>query len=405
MRIAMFSDNFYPELSGISDSIIDTAKELAKSGHQIDFYVPRYSKNDFHKFNVPHQELNLGENISIRRIFSLQYPSPTQQARMVIPTFLKSLALRKKRPDVIHTHLFFGVGMEGMIASKILGIPLVGTSHTPLSEFMRYSLWGRNLFQKSCLKFVSWYYNQCDFVTAPSGGILKEMEIYNFRRPSKVVSNPIDPDKFYPSSSEKKSQLKKSFKLSDFTVIYTGRLAEEKHVDVILKAVALAKKRIPSVTLAITGHGAAEESLKILVKELGISGNVRFFGTLSIDDHADIYRAADVFAIASTAETQSLSLIKAMATGLPVIGVNARALPEYINPKNGFLVETGDFESMAKKIVLLYKDEELRESLGKGGLEYVRQFSLDNISKQWDSIYREIITAFNNLKSDESRKI
>jgi len=55
--------------------------------------------------------------------------------------------------------------------------------------------------------------------------------------------------------------------------------------------------------------------------------------------------------------------------------------------------------------VLLYKDEELRESLGKGGLEYVRQFSLDNIAKQWDSIYREIITAFNNLKSDESRKI
>jgi len=405
MRIAMFSDNFYPELSGISDSIIDIAKELAKLGHYVDFYVPYYSKKDFHKFNVPHQELNLGQNISICRLFSLKYPSPTQQARMVIPTFLKSIALRKNRPDIIHTHLFFGVGMEGMVASKILGIPLVGTSHTPLTEFMRYSFLGKNFFHKSGLKFVSWYYNQCDFVTAPSKGILHEMTMHNFKRPAKVVSNPIDLDKFYPVSSDEKSQLKKKFNLSEFAVIYTGRLAEEKHVDVILRAIALVKEQIQSVTLAITGHGTAEESLKMLAKELGIGENVRFYGTLKVNDHSDIYRAADVFAIASTAETQSLSLIKAMATGLPVIGINARALPEYINPKNGFLVEVGDYESMAEKIIFLFKHPELSESLGKGGLDYVQQFSLDNIANQWDIIYREIITSINYSKSDKDKNI
>ncbi|HEX7586517.1 MAG TPA: glycosyltransferase [Patescibacteria group bacterium] len=391
MKIAMFSDNFYPEMSGISDSIIESARELARLGHQVDFYAPKYSPKDFAMSNVSGEELDLGENIKIHRFFSFRYPSPTRQGRMVIPTFLRWLAMRKNKPDIIHVHHFFGVGLEALAAAKFLKVPLVGTNHTPITEFLKYGPAKNKFIEKLAIRYVSWFYNHCDFVSAPCEAILKEMKTNKFRKPCQVLSNPVDIANFYPAaSSEEKNEIKKEFRLSEFMVLYAGRLGEEKHVDVLIRAIAIAAKKINNISFAITGHGAAEESLKKLAKELQIEDKVKFFGTLSADKHAQISRAADVFAIASTAEMQSLSLMKAMASGLPAIGVNAWALPEYINETKGFVLEPGDFRGIAEKILFLFDNPEKRKTLGQGGLELVRKFSPENIVAEWNDIYRKI---------------
>jgi glycosyltransferase involved in cell wall biosynthesis len=395
MRIAMFSDNFYPELSGISDSLADSARELSGLGHEVDFYVPRYAEADFKTGSVPFEEIDLGRFVKIHRLFSLPYPAPTKQGRMIIPMFLRSLAMRgANRPDVIHTHLFFGAGMEALAASRLLHIPLVGTSHTPITEFIRYSPVRSAFAEKIASDLVSWYYNRCDFVTAPSQGILDEMKRSGFDRPNRVLSNPVDLKQFFPATDEQRTALKQDFGLSDFTVLYTGRLAVEKHIDIIIRAIARAKEHIPSVSLAITGHGDAEPSLRKLAETLGVATNVKFFGTLPVEDHARIYRAADVFAIASTAETQSISLMKAMATGIPAIGVNARALPEYITERTGFIVEPGDFEAMAEKIIFLSDRPEERFRLGAGGIDLTRHFSPAAIAASWNRIYEETVEVF-----------
>lgn len=392
MKIAVFSDNFYPELSGITDSIMSSAKELGRLGHEVDFYAPKYSKKDFSMIGAPFEEPDLGSNVRFHRMRSFPYPAPTKQARMVIPTFLRWIAMKNNRPDIIHTHLFFGVGMEALAAAKFLKVPLVGTSHTPITEFLKYGPLGSFMVEKSALGFVSWYYNHCRFVSAPSGGILKDMENNGFKSPSKVVSNPIELQKFFPVPEEEKNSIRKGFGLSGFIVLYTGRLAEEKHIDVIIRAVSLLKGQISEISLVITGHGDAKEKLEKLSFELGVGERVKFLGTLNEEDHARIYKASDVFAIASTAETQSLSLLKAMATGIPVIGVNARALPEYISEKNGFIVEPGDHKNMAEKIAFLFENPEEGKMLGRGGMELVDNFSLPKIAKEWEAIYERVIS-------------
>lgn len=396
MKISMFSDNFYPELSGLSDSLIASAKELAKLGHQVDIYAPKYSSKDFAIYNVSEEELDLGESVKIHRFFSFQYPTPTRQGRMVIPTFLRWLSMRKNKPDVIHVHHFFGVGMEALAAGKFLKVPIVGTNHTPITEFLKYGLVQNKFVERLALKYVSWFYNHCDFVSAPCEAILKEMEANNFKKSCRAISNPIDVKNFFPAGQEEKEDIKKEFNLSGFTVLYTGRLSREKHVDVLIQAVTLAAKKIPSLNLAITGHGDSEESLKNLAKELQIENKIKFFGTLPFDVHARIYRAADVFAIASTAEMQSLSLMKAMASGLSAIGVNAWALPEYINETNGFILEPGDFRGIAEKIIFLFENPGKAKELGQGGMELVHKFTPGNIAAEWNDIYRKI--------SSESRK-
>lgn len=391
MRIAMFSDNFYPEMSGISDSIIESVRELSKLGHQVDIYAAKYSPKNFATYNVPNEELDLGANVKIHRLSSFPYPAPTNQGRMVVPTSLRWLRVRKNRPDVIHVHDCFGVGITGVAAAYFLKIPLVGTNHTPITEFLKYGPMQNKFIDTVALSYVSWFYNHCDFVSAPCGAILTEMEANKFKKKHRVISNPVDLKNFFPVSAEEKKQIKKEFSLSDFTILYTGRLGVEKHIDVIIRAIAAASEKIPEINFAITGHGAAEKDLKKLAKEFGIEDKVKFFGTLPIDKHARIYKAADCFAIASTAEMQSLSLMKAFATGVPAIGVNAWALPEYINDKNGFIVEPGDFQKMAEKIVYLHDNPAAAQALGQGGLEMVKNFSPAQIAREWEKIYASVI--------------
>lgn len=399
MKIAVFSDNFYPELSGISDSLVEQAGELSRLGHEIDFFVPRYGKKDFAISHLPYKEIKIGKEVSIHRLFALPFPAPTKQGRMIIPTFFRFLSLYRNRPDIIHTHLFFGAGFEGLLASFFLQKPLIGTSHTPITEFLQYSPLQTKFLQNIALHFVSWYYNRCDFVTAPSQGILDEMRTYGFSRPSRVISNPIDLDNFFPASSEEQTHLKKKFGLDSFVILYTGRLAQEKRIDDIIRAIALLKEKIPEICLAITGHGDTEDTLRTLATELHIAESVKFFGTVSVEDHALIYRSADIFTIMSTAETQSLSMMKAMASGIPPIGANARGLAEYIHHnENGYLVDPGDYRTLADKILFLYQHPEERKRLGEGGIATVKQFSRTKIAKEWEDLYKEVLDTSNERK-------
>lgn len=392
MRIAIFSDNFFPEISGISDSIIATAQELGKLGHEIAFFVPDYSEKNYKVAGISSKrEIDLACNIQVNRLFSLPYPAPTQQARMVVPTGLCSFAIRDFKPDIIHSHLFFGVGMEALLASKFLKVPMVGTNHTAITEFVRYAPIKAVWLEKLSLKYVNWYYGKCKFTSAPSMSVFTEMEGGGFKGRQKVVSNPIDMEAFNVVAIYDKIELKEKFGLSDNTVVYAGRFAPEKNIDVIVRAIALVKKQIPDVTLAMAGHGTSFNDIKKLTIELGLEKNVMFVGTLSRFELANLYRASEIFAITSTSETQSMTLIQAMACGLPTVGVRARALPEYIEG-NGLLVEAGDSVALAEKIVELLRDEKLRQKLSGCALEFVQKFSDKNIALQWEEIYKKVLS-------------
>jgi len=393
MKIAIFSDNFYPELGGIQDSIASLGKELSKQGHKLDFCVAQCSTKDFAIAKLPVKEIELGVNVKIHRFSSLPVPSPTKQSRLVIPTGRRWRQLKEFKPDIIHSHTFFGLGLEAIAAARYLKVPLVGTNHWVITEFNNYSPAFAKLFAKLSLKYVNWYYNQCDFVTAPSETVFTEMIEHGFFKPHQVMSNQIDLAVFKPSEI-RRPELKKEFNLSDFTVIYAGRLGDEKKVDVIIRAIALVKEFVPNINFAIAGHGSAENRLKALTKKLHLENEVKFFGTLSKIKLARLYNAADVFTIASTSESQSMVLLQAMACGLPVIGVDWRALPEYINRHNGYVIKPNDPMPMADKIIHLSRHADERKLLGDGGLKYVEQFSAENIADKWEKLYERVLNDY-----------
>ena len=396
MRIAIFSDNFYPELSGIADSIISLSKELAHQNDTVDFFVPRYSTKNYAVARQSTTELNLKNNITVTRLPSISYPTPTMQGRVAFwnPSILRKI--KKINPDIFHTQLFFGAGLLALRASRKFKKPLIGTNHTAITEFARYVPFAKSFISNLLIKYAVWYYNKCDFVTAPSQSVFDEMVKFGFKKPHTVVSNPIEIMEFSPvSSPEQYQQLKTKFGLIGPTVVYAGRLAEEKNIDVIIKAMTNVAKTIPNAQLVLAGHGAYKNKLEELVKSLGLGKSVKFLGLLEKPVLADLYRASDVFAIASTSETQNMTMMQAMATSLPVVGVNARALPEYLSHGNGFVVESNDSTAFGEKLILLLNDSVLSKNMGGKGLELVQSFTPEKIAQIWQGIYQKTILGYN----------
>jgi glycosyltransferase involved in cell wall biosynthesis len=392
MRIAIYSDNFYPELSGISDSLIALARELSARGHFIHFFVPRYSKKDHALSGLEHDEIDLGPNVAVTRFSSLFFGAGSGQGRLVIPCGRLS-AVRAFKPDIIHTQTFFGIGIEALIASRTLHVPLVGTNHTAIKGFLLYNPIKAAWADALVVKYVNWYYAQCVTVTAPSRSVFAEMDEAGFRKPGIAISNPIDTETFHPL--ENRDELRKKFGIGDWPIMHAGRLAAERSIDVIIRALPIVKKKFPDAEIVISGRGPAETGLRSLAAELGVGNSVKFLGFVDQTTLVEAYNAGKVFAITSTADTQSLVLMQAMACGIPVIGVRARALPEYINDTNGFVVEPGDFAALAERIIALFEDDGLRKKLGAGGRASALQYSPAAIADRWEKIYAEAASAAN----------
>jgi glycosyltransferase involved in cell wall biosynthesis len=397
MRIAIFSDNFYPELSGISDSVISLARTLAARGHVIRFYAPYYAQKNYAVINAPFREPDLGPNVTVHRLFSIPFAMGTEQGRAVIPFGANVRDVARFAPDVIHTQMFFGVGLEATLASWWLKRPLVGTQHTAVKEFLRYSPVKAQWFKDGFLDYVDWYYEHCELVTAPSQCVFDEMRTLGFKQPhTQVMSNPVSINVFRPLRGA--AALKKKFGFTDATIIHAGRLSIERHPEVLIRALPIIKKSVPKAMLALAGKGTMEKELQALARTLGVADSVKFLGFVDHPTLNEAYNAAEIFGITSTDDTQSLVMMQAMAAGLPVIGVNARGLPEYINARNGYVVEPNDERAVAEKAVYLFKHPAVAKKLGAGARAYAEQFSEEHIAERWEELYRRVITDYNREK-------
>ncbi|OGC86262.1 hypothetical protein A3D70_00275 [Candidatus Adlerbacteria bacterium RIFCSPHIGHO2_02_FULL_54_18] len=389
MRIAYFSDDFYPMITGIGDTILITGKELSRRGHEVVYIAPRYAKATYEKTDRAYPAdpaYELAEGLPVVRLPSFHIPfSPTGQSRFAIPNGSSFAFLKSFKPDVIHTQSPYGVGWEALRAARRFGVPLVGTNHTAVEDF--FPAGTRGIMRK----YDAWYYNHCDFVTAPYAKLLERMREKGFTKPGRAVANPAELELFTPATPAERAEHKRALGLTGPTLLYVGRLGVEKRVDVLIRALALLQKEFRTITLIATGHGAAEAGLKKLAVRLGVEKNMYFTGFLSREALSDVYKAADVFAFMSTSDSQSISLMQAYATGTPAVCARARGLPDYTPSEAGFLVEPGDHAALAEKLKLLLTDSALRERMGAAATDYVKKFSPEKIALEWEQIYRDAI--------------
>jgi 1,2-diacylglycerol 3-alpha-glucosyltransferase len=387
VKIAMFTDYFFPELGGIQDSIATISRSLGSRGHDVDIYAPRYGAGDYRRIGAAVEERDLGAQVRVHRRASVPFPSSTRQSRAALPSPLGWLALAgRAKPDVIHVHSFFGIGLEALLNGNCLRIPLLGTNHTTIAGFGPQI----PLSVGRASAYVAWFYNRCDMVTAPSQSVFDELGPYGLRRPQAVVSNPIDTTLFRPAAEDERSALRTRFGLTRQTITYAGRLGPEKNFEILLRAVAILRDRGIVAELAVAGHGSHEPILRTLAIQLGIADHVKMLGTLDQRDLAQLLRISDTFAIMSTSETQSMVLLQAMASGVPVIAAQSRALPEFVGPENGVLVDPHDKVGLADAIEGLLNAPGRRRHLGAGGRQSAELHRVEAVTDAWEALYQSV---------------
>jgi glycosyltransferase involved in cell wall biosynthesis len=215
---------------------------------------------------------------------------------------------------------------------------------------------------------------RADLVVTPSRYCAERLdELYGVRNVI-VIPELIDLQRWHELLSQAASPLAPQ----RFTVLCVCRFYARKRVDLLLRAAAMLRGRIPELEIRIVGGGMEETHLRNLWRELRLESAVKWVGNATQRQLATEYRRADVFCLPSVQEGFGIVFLEAMAAGKPIIAARSAAVPEVV--QHGCLVEPNNAEALAAAIETLYFDAGLRRRLGAGGLQAVQQFEMQRVA-------------------------
>ena len=374
MRIALTTDSFVEGRGGVSTAVAALARSLRLRRHETMIYTAA---------DPSHEELDLNV-VGLRALRYERFPggrAPLAPVRLV-------RELAEFQPDVIHNHSMGTMGIQALVAARLLGIPILGTCHVLLAGFLRYapiSIEGLPLTEDTAWRYTVTFFNRFPQVTVPSRFMKEALLTHGLQAPVDVVSNGVDTSLFRPGVEV---PTKHNFQP---TVIHVGRLSHEKRVGVLLRAFALLTQTNPESRLIIAGDGPEMSRLHDTAKRLGVLDRVQFVGHVPHDLLPALYQRADIFVTASTIETQGLVVLEAMACGLPVVGVRAAALTDAVQDEvTGFLVPPNDAMAIAQALARLIAIPEMRMRMGREARKQAESQSLQFTAANYEILYQTV---------------
>ena len=290
------------------------------------------------------------------------------------------------------------LGLQGLLAAKRRGIPVLATYHTHLPDYLPYLLDGKfpgfvkRLGRTTVKGLIRFVFSLTDSTIAPTDELAKELRAYGVRNVI-VIPNGIDLGRLKATEAQKARFMRRyRMPAGRKVVLYVGRLGFEKRLDVLLAALPKLKAR--GWFLLVVGSGPQQEGYLREAEALGLARNARFTGMVSGEELCAAYACADVFASASDSETFGLTFIEAMSFGVPAVGVDKLGPREIIRDGvNGFLVKPGDSAAMAKRMDMLLSDGKLRKRLGAQAKATAGRFTIESSAEATLQAYREVVGA------------
>ena len=396
MNIGLFSDTYIPDINGVANSTHILRCELEKHGHNV-YVVATRPGAGLSEWDEDHKVLRL-PGIVIKQLYGYAVTTPFH---VHAANEIKKLDL-----DLIHVQTEFGVGIFAKIIARQFDIPVVYTYHTVYEDYTHYLNPVNSKVVDSVAKLAvvrgSRLYGDTSLaVIAPSDKTKTLLEKYGVRTRIFIVPTGLDLASFSPSllDQEKTDAIRKEagFAKDDTVIIYVGRLAEEKALDIVLKGFSLARKKGSRVKFLIVGGGPDEEKLRRMAKELELGDTVYFTGKKPPAEVPDHYRSADAFISASLSETQGMTFIEAMASGLPLLARRDEVLEDLIIPdQTGWYFS--DEEDLAERLLELEKTAEPeRLAYRRACLERVLPYSSERFYEGAMEVYEYALELFRHM--------
>lgn len=379
-RVLISTDTYPPDVNGAAYFTHRLATGLAERGNEV--HVVCQSEDGPASVSVT-------DGVVVHRLRSaplLVHPT----MRVTVPTRLDRL-VEAIEPDVLHTQGHFVVGRAAIGAARRRGVPIVATNHFMPDNLFQFAHIPERLRVKAgkvAWRDFSRIFGRADHITTPTplaAGLLADQ---GFDRSVEAVSCGIDLTRFQPRA-EPKAWARKAFDLPDReTILFVGRLDEEKRLDEIVRALPYVLNETDA-QVAFVGKGNQRPHLEKLAKRIGVGERTFFLGFVPDEAMPQAFAAADVFAMPGIAELQSIATLEAMASGLPVVAANAMALPHLVDG-NGFLYEPGDVLSMGRHLAALLTSTELRERMGRASRELALTHDHQASLARFEAIYDEV---------------
>lgn len=380
LRILIGADTFGPDVNGAAKFAERLAAGLVERGHDVHIVAPGFEDGP-NRVTVEEHE---GQLMTVHRLRSWRW-RPHPWLRYALPWRIEQNAARildEVQPDVVHfqSHIVVGRGLAREAVKR--GIRVIGTNHFMPENALQFTPFIGGLREpavRMAWKAAARTFGLAEAVTTPTRKAADYLERYTDLTEVMPISCGIHIDHYTPNLEPR----------TENVVLFIGRVEAEKHIEELLRAAARIDAEL-DVKVEIIGDGEQRPALERLAAQLGISHRVHFAGHAPESYLKQQLTRASVFAIPSRAELQSIATMEAMASGLPVIGANAMALPHLIHDgENGFLYEPGDVEQFAhllEKVFTMPHDELL--ALKRESLRIVADHDITRTLETFEALYR-----------------
>lgn len=380
MRILIACDTFAPDVNGAAKFAERLAAGLVFRGHDVHVVAPASSRRTSGTF----VETIEGAKMTVHRWPSWRWPLH-DWLRFVLPWTALPRARRlldRLQPEVIHFQSHIVIGRGVVIEGSKRGIQMIGTNHVMPENVLDHTAlpaWLKGPFIRWGWWMADRTFRRAAAMTTPTRRAAEYLEANTSLEGVLPVSCGLDAHNYTPRFGAREHN----------RALFVGRLTGEKHVEVILKALTLIDPKL-DVQLDIVGGGDQRRNLEQVARSLGVSHRVIFHGRVTDDELRSIYTNASVFTIASVAELQSIATMEAMASGLPVIGADAMALPHLIHDnENGYLFPPGDAQALADRMTrVLTASPEEYERMQRESLKAVQVHDIGQTLNTFESLYR-----------------
>ena len=398
MRIGIFTETYTPYISGLVTSEVMLKKALEKKGHEV--YVVTANLESFH--------YEYDEKEKVLRIPGI--PTGIYNSRLTSIYPIQALnKIKSWNLDIIHSQTEFAIGSFARLFAKQYNIPIVHTYHTMYEDYVHYITKGYfNRSSKKIVEYLTKFYcdktiNELIVPTKKAYDLFKEK--YNIQRNIHIIPTGIEVDRFYEEKVDEKeiNKLKRKYniKKNDFTLIFVGRIAEEKNVPYIIEVMEEIIKEKNNIKLLIIGDGPDKEKYEKIVKKTKTESNITFTGKVPWDKIPTYYHLGSAFISASTTETQGLTIIEAMAASLPALCINDESFNgTVVNDLNGYLFN--DKKECKEAILKLANNKKLTKYLSNGARTSAEQHSAKYFAEKVLDVYK---IAIKNKKPSYKEKI
>lgn len=380
MKVLLTTDTFYPMVNGVVISTSNLYKQLKSKGHDVKILT----------LSSTREEKVDGDIYCVKSFGIKIYPG----AR--IKSFFSNRLINEIidwKPDIIHSQTEFS---SMLISKKIVrntGIPHIHTYHTMYEDYLKYLWNGRILTKGMAGKLTSILLNTMNAVIAPTEKVKNYLVDYGVEKNIYVIPTGIDISKFKVRLSEdEKKNILNHYNINYKNImIYIGRVAEEKNIEEVINYFSKLSKVSKDICLMIVGGGPYLTNLKKLAYSLQLEDRIVFTGMVPSNEIYKYYQLGDVFVTASTSETQGLTYIEALSSGVPVVCRNDACVKNLIiDGENGFKYDNN--EEFIKDVNYIISNNKTVRRMSNLAMKKAEEYSCEVFGDRINNVYIEVLS-------------